>query len=331
MKNGRNVVVARRVVFALVVVAFVAGLVWHTSFGTLSALGLGDIALLCPLGGLEVLFGSRGGMAVHGLILLGAALAVAVVFGKAFCSWVCPTNYVRALFRGGKGRKESRAQAGGSSEAPMSAAAAASENAGSLEPARPAASSCGGFCGSCALGCAGGARDGFRPDSRHIALVAVLAASFLFGFPVFCVLCPVGAVFGIAVALFNLIRFNVLSWGLLVFPALLVGEVVVYRKWCVHLCPISALLSLASAKTRLFRPVVDGEKCLRSKGVDCRVCVEACPELVDPHSAAIPECTKCGECLGACPVGAIELRAFPKRAIAQVVPLEEDPCTPTCP
>ena len=90
-------------------------------------------------------------------------------------------------------------------------------------------------------------------------------------------------------------------------PILLV-EVVLFRKWCRKLCPLGALMSLLSCKAPLVKPHVDAGACLRSKGVDCRVCVDACPELLDPHSPCIPECTKCGLCAERCPHQAIDLR-----------------------
>ena len=130
----------------------------------------------------------------------------------------------------------------------------------------------------------------------------------MFGFPVFCLVCPVGLTFATLIGLWHLFQFNETSWGLILFPAILAIEVLVLRKWCVNICPISALVSLISNANRTLRPRVDRAACLRERGIDCRACVDACPEQVDPHSARIPECSKCGACIASCPAQAIRLK-----------------------
>lgn len=274
---------ARIIVFGVVFVSVIVGLVAHTATGTPSALGWRDISLLCPLGALEGLLGSRSIIA-HLVLLLLVALAVGAVFGKSFCAWICPTPRVRQLF-GADRRKRVVVRESG--------------KAGAQE--LPDASSCG-------LAPVGGKRDGMHLDSRHAVLGGTLLSSLAFGFPVFCLACPVGLSFGITIGVFNLFRFNETSWGLVIFPIVLVLEVVVFRKWCTHLCPISALLSLVSSKTRLTTPKVDSASCLRSKGVDCKECVSVCPEQVDPHTNEIPECSRCGSCIDKCPAHAISLK-----------------------
>ena len=262
-------------VFASVVV----GLVVHTGMGTPSALGWRDIALICPVGALEVLAGARGFL-LHPLVLLLVATALAFVFGKAFCAWGCLVPHVRGFFRPKKKARRGAEALDGEAEA-LNAADSA------LEPV-------------------GGERDGVHVDSRHAVLAGAVASSFVFGFPVFCLVCPVGLSFAVVIGLWNLFRFNEASWGLLVFPAIIVLEVVFFRSWCTKFCPISALLSLVAAKSPALRPVVSKAACLRGKGVDCRTCVVSCPERVDPHSANIPECSRCGECAEKCPAQAIK-------------------------
>lgn len=58
-------------------------------FGTLASLKLGPIDLTEPAAGLAALFASRG---VQTVLLLGMApmIALALVAGPVFCSWVCP-------------------------------------------------------------------------------------------------------------------------------------------------------------------------------------------------------------------------------------------------
>ncbi|WP_294421102.1 4Fe-4S binding protein [uncultured Senegalimassilia sp.] len=159
-----------------------------------------------------------------------------------------------------------------------------------------------------ALAPVGGARDGVRLDSRHAVLVGTLASAAVFGFPVFCLICPVGLTFATIIGLWNLVQFNEPTWALVVFPAILIAEVTVLRKWCSKICPISALVSLLSNLNVTLRPRVKADACLRSRGVDCHACVDACPEQLDPHSRRIPECSKCGKCVEACPAKAISIK-----------------------
>lgn len=275
-------------------VVVVVGLVVNTGLGTPSALGWRDIAAICPVGALEAMAGVRGFL-LHPFILLVMVVAIAFFVGKAFCSWACPVPHLRHFFRPQK--KEGEAE---KAEGPEAAGHCAS---------------CGSSCSAAGTGEAsakelppvGGKRDGLQLDSRHAVLAGAVGTSFLFGFPVFCLVCPVGLTFATVIGLWNLFRFNETSWGLVIIPLILLAEVVLFRRWCTTFCPISALLSLVAAKSPFLRPVVEKASCLRSKGVDCRACVAVCPEAVDPHSPRIPECSRCGECVAACPAGAVSI------------------------
>uniref|UniRef100_UPI0022E0DCD8 4Fe-4S binding protein n=1 Tax=Eggerthella sinensis TaxID=242230 RepID=UPI0022E0DCD8 len=158
-----------------------------------------------------------------------------------------------------------------------------------------------GSCGSCAS-CSKEPRAAL--DSRHIVLGGTLLSAAVFGFPVFCLVCPVGLTFASIIALVQLFGIQTLSWGVVLFPLLLILEVTVLRKWCSRFCPLGALLSLLSLPNRLFRPKVDEGKCLRTKGVDCTVCADLCPEALDPHvDAGLHDCSKCRDCAENCRPG----------------------------
>ena len=329
---------------ALAVVAFVvAGLLFRIGSGTPSALGIGQIAAICPLGALEVLAGAKEFM-LHPIVLLVVVLAVIVVVGKAFCAWMCPVPWLRKFFTPKKKAKRDAAAAKGDASDDAAAVGAAEANraakavcatecrdaahcsdADSEEIAKQAndlvkslhAKQAGDTvaahaCKSCAAGCAlapvGGARDGVQIDTRHAVLAGTLASAAVFGFPVFCLICPVGLTFATLIGVWNLFRFNEPSWALIVFPAILIFEVVFLRKWCSKICPISALVSLVSNVNVTLKPRVDRGRCLREKGIDCHACVDACPEQLDPHTGRIPECSKCGKCVEACPAHAISIK-----------------------
>lgn len=297
---------ARTVVAVAVFGVVGVSLATHAATGTLSAIGYDSIALLCPVGALEVMLGAREFL-LHPLLLLLLTVAVALVVGKAFCGWLCPTPLLQRLFR----RKEGLDEA---------------EHAAKDGASGCAAGSCGHGCAGCgALKPVGGKRDGLHVDTRFAVLGGALASAALFGFPVFCLICPIGLTFATFIGLWHLFQFNETTWGLLIFPAILVLELVVLRKWCHRFCPVSAALSLVSQGNRLLRPRVKEDVCLRSRGIDCRVCVEACPEELDPHSANIAECTKCGRCKERCPVGAISFPVFPPAGVRKGVSLHGQP------
>jgi ferredoxin-type protein NapH len=316
----------RGIVALIVFLSVVVGLVVHTGTGTVSAIGFRDIALICPVGALEVLAGAKA-LLVHPIVLLVVALVVAFVFGKAFCSWVCPVPHVRDFFHPqkkaasqdeGRAEGEEKPQAqellqARAEQQPPTLQAQASAKVQTSEQAQPqeqdrAASQDAVVASGKALPPVGGKRDGQHLDSRHFVLIGAIASSFAFGFPVFCLICPVGLSFAITIGVWNLFRFNEVSWGLIVFPVILILEIAVFRKWCTTFCPISALISLVSTKTPFWRPRVNRSACLREKGVDCRTCATVCPEEVDPHSEVIPECSRCGLCVEQCPAHAISLR-----------------------
>lgn len=314
MKYSRK----RGIVVGLVFASVAVGLVLHTATGTESALGWRDIAAICPVGALEVLAGNHG-LALHAVLLLAGTLVLALAFGKSFCAWFCPTPYVRALF--GVRRRKSETTEGERAGVPDTREGTLPPSEGVSKRAAAATTSAPTTAGARPLAPCGGARDGRRIDSRHAVLLGAVGSSFIFGFPVFCLVCPIGITFAIVIGVFNLVVHADTSWGLIVFPALLVVELVVCRRWCTHLCPVSALLSLLAARLpRRLRPRVDAAMCLRQRGVDCRVCVGECPEAVDPHSKVIPECSNCGKCVDACPAQAIAL-AWEKR-LPQEAPVE---------
>lgn len=319
------------VAFACVAFAL-AGMAFRVGIGTPSAFGIQQISAICPLGALEVMAGAKGVM-LHPLLLFVLVVVLIALVGKAFCAWMCPVPWLQKFFRpkkrgaakGGVGRDAptkggaghgvpaSRNDPGAASaQVEPSAAGAAQAVEFGEERAACAPSACAACAGAAAcakaLAPVGGKRDGVQLDSRHAVLAGTLASAAVFGFPVFCLICPVGLTFATIIGLWNLVQFNEPSWALVIFPIILIAEVTVLRKWCSRICPISALVSLLSNLNVTLRPRVKADVCLRSRGVDCHACVDVCPEQLDPHSKRIPECSKCGKCVDACPAKAISIK-----------------------
>ncbi|MEE0705059.1 MAG: 4Fe-4S binding protein [Adlercreutzia sp.] len=319
----------------LVVIALpVAGLLFPLGTGTLSALGIDSVAALCPVGALEAMLGAKS-VVLHGIVCLGITVLLVIALGKALCAWACPVPWLQKFFRGKKDAGAARAhdEQGAREGHGASGTLPAKDIAAVAGPGQ----ACAGGCQSCGahrgssradasapLPPAGGKRDGLQIDGRHVVLAGALGSSALFGFPVFCLVCPIGLTFATLIGLWQLFSLNETSWGLVLFPLILLLEVTVLRKWCTKICPVSALLSLVASANRLFRPSVAKEACLRERGIDCTVCVDVCPEQVDPHSSLIPECSKCGQCADACPAHAISFPVWRPRGSSATEPIGGD-------
>jgi ferredoxin-type protein NapH len=275
--------IARGITLTAVAVIVLIGLFVNTGFGTPSSFGWEAIAYICPLGVIETFLAS-GTILPRPLIALVVCVAVAIVVGKVFCAWVCPVPPLRRFFTFEK--KDDKRKACNIEEKDLRA---------------------------CSSGCTSCAEKRKRFDSRHIVLGGALLSTAIFGFPVFCIVCPVGLTFASLIALWRLVGFNEPSWALLIFPLFLVLELFVLKKWCLKFCPLGALMSLMSIPNRLLRPRVDSTRCLREQGIECSRCVSVCEENLDSHfSEGMHECTKCGLCIENCPAQAIKMVLLPR-------------------
>ncbi len=301
-----------------VLVAATAGVLAGAGTGTLCAVGWQDVALLCPLGALSSMLASKTALPREVFSLL-AALVLILLFGRAFCAWVCPVPLVarlRGLFRRGGGKKpvpaaEARATGGAAD------ACAACGTDGAAEGSTPTAD------GAAGCGVGDGApqrahRRG-RRDGRHLVLGGALLSAAVFGFPVFCLVCPIGLTFAAVLMLVALFTEGAVSWTIVVVLALLLVEVVFFRKWCARICPLGALMGLVAKANRTFRPSIDGKACLETvHGAACGRCAAACEQRIDlrdlAHSKApLAECTRCRSCVAACPAHAVGIHALPPR------------------
>lgn len=299
---------------------FLLGLAVHTGWGTASSFGIAEIAAICPLGNLEAMLASKTFLP-RALVGFAVFLAAAVLLGRFFCGWLCPVPWVekalaklrapgRRLIRGEK-------EAPASSEAPLTSAStatsASSENDKAVPQSCPSAASCSSTsCRDCALANRVKEKtDRAAEKTPYVILGGALASSAVFGFPVFCLICPVGLTFALAAALWRLFEFNETNWAILWFAGFLALELLVLRRWCSRFCPLGALWTLASRFNRFLRPKAREDLCTRvTHGVACTICRDVCPEGIDPAEAAgnpmlLARCTKCGACAAACPTGAV--------------------------
>lgn len=303
---------------------FLFGLAVHTGWGTASSFGIAEIAAICPLGNLEAMLASKTFLP-RALVGFAVFLVVAALLGRFFCGWLCPVPWVEKALsklrapgrRFGLGLKESPA----ASETPRTSACTttnassntASESGKNAPRSCPSGASCASSsCKDCALASRVKEKaDQATEKTPYWILGGALASSAVFGFPVFCLICPVGLTFALTVALWRLFEFNETNWAILWFAGFLVLELFVLRRWCSRFCPLGALWTLASRLNRFFRPKAREDLCTRmTHGVPCTICRDVCPEGIDPASVAndpmlLARCTKCGACAAACPTGAV--------------------------
>lgn len=303
---------------------FLFGLAVHTGWGTASSFGIAEIAAICPLGNLEAMLASKTFLP-RALVGFAVFLVVAALLGRFFCGWLCPVPWVEKALsklrapgrRFGLGLKESPA----ASETPRTSACTttnassntASESGKNAPRSCPSGASCASSsCKDCALASRVKEKaDQATEKTPYWILGGALASSAVFGFPVFCLICPVGLTFALTVALWRLFEFNETNWAILWFAGFLVLELLVLRRWCSRFCPLGALWTLASRLNRFFRPKAREDLCTRmTHGVPCTICRDVCPEGIDPASVAndpmlLARCTKCGACAAACPTGAV--------------------------
>lgn len=271
----------------------------HCGLGTVCGIGLGDITLLCPLGALLAMIAERTAIPLA-IVSIVIALAICIVVGKVACSWVCPVHFLSNL-KPKKTKKLSMAE---------------------KESLKTAC----GTCASCDNPC--GKSSGMKIDSRHGVLAAALVSTTLFGFPVFCIVCPIGLTFATVFLIMRLFAFGETTWTLIVFPAIILAEVVLLPRWCSHFCPLGALLSLFSGANKTFRPTIDKTKCLTRQGHECNRCVSACPEGINLHDVAagrttLNDCSKCKACSDVCPTHAITFPVLKQET--DTVPSEAKP------
>ena len=291
-----------------VLVAVGIGFACTHGLGNLSAFGWRDIALLCPVGALSVMLAAKAAIP-RALVSLGIAIVLIVLFGRSFCGWVCPVPVVsrlRELFSSGK-RKKQISGAGAEAQADGEADVAPKTDLSPLSS----------FEKEILSGCAGSCTEKRHMlDGRHLVLGGSLLSAAIFGFPVFCLVCPVGLTFATVFLLMRAFGYGDVSWALVAVPAVLVLEVVVLRRWCHSLCPLGALMSLVGRTNRTFRPTIDDAACLESsRSHACGQCARACPEGIDPRhperGADWSECTRCRACVEACPAKAIGIEVLP--------------------
>jgi ferredoxin-type protein NapH len=251
------------------------GALWHSGIGAFSGFGIWSVAAVCPLGFLETVLAARS-VAPWLLVPFLAIVVTTALYGRVFCGWICPVPLVRSWLPGSNGNPAGK---NGNHDVRLVNVTETADHEA-------------------------------RPWPALSVLAGTLVSASVFGFPVFCLVCPIGLILATGFAALHLVRTGQPSFDLMVFPAIVIIELVILKKWCSRLCPLGALLSLLSLAQRGLVPIVDRTRCLvETKGSRCHECQKGCEFDIDlkkpPFEGGINECSKCRVCADNCPARAI--------------------------
>ena len=280
--------------------------------GTLSGFGWNSISALCPLGALETILASKT-IIPRALISLIVMLVIFLVAGRVFCGYICPIPLLKKAKKALRNRKKLK------NETSKTQAELKEIAQYEIEKAKKKDCDTTHACAHNCAGCAPSKKVQRNFDGRHISLIAALASTAIFGFPVFCLICPIGLSFASVLVLWRLFAAGDVTISVIVIPAVLILELVLLKKWCIHSCPLSGLMTLVSRFSKTFKPHINNELCIETTtNKPCSQCALVCPEHINLRHISYGEknlndCTRCLACVAACPAQAIKISATPKK------------------
>lgn len=283
--------VLRTASILLIAGMIVSGTVFKSGFGRLCTLGKGIFSMTCPLGFLGAAFASRS-LLPKLWLSVGVAVLLIILLGRFFCAWVCPASILHFI--------KTKLHIKTSQSALWQSRVTKNEKISST--AVPAA-----------LTTVDTESASKKVYPGVAVLVGGIVSSYIFGFPVFCLVCPIGLTFGTIFAAVRWFSGATPGLELAIFPIMIIAEIFILKSWCTSLCPMGALFGLISRLNIFFRPKPDQKVCLGARGFNCRVCEKACPQgltRAEIMSGTNEKCTKCLECYEKCPAGAIRIKAI---------------------
>ena len=127
-----------------------------------------------------------------------------------------------------------------------------------------------------------------------VSLVTLLFVSYLTNYPIYCLVCPLGAFYRVILGL----SVMSLDMSLLLYLVVSLFIISLTNIWCLGLCPHGALYMILG-RFKLLRVVNDESKCIH-----CNLCLRTCPlrlQIQKPTEHEYASCTTCLTCLTKCP------------------------------
>ena len=258
----------------LIFIVFIA--VRHQLVGENGATITASWEAYCPIGGLETLykFIVTGGKFVShahlsNVVVLGAALAVALLARNAFCGWICPFGFIQDTVGSFSAFVHKRA--------PMLRSAVKTLK---TKAARLAL------------------LDRYLRFLKYGVLAWTVLGAAAYGFMVFRDFDPWAA-------LWNLLELS-LAGGTLVLAVVLIASLFVERPWCRYACPLGAATGLVSVLSPIYLKR-EANAC-RECAICTKACPMGLP-VHTATTIKSADCVGCLECVDECPrEGALELK-----------------------
>ncbi|MBU2511225.1 4Fe-4S binding protein [bacterium] len=255
-----------------------------TYTGTKYQLDWGTLCSYCPVGLLQVMLAAKT-LAISKTLFLSIPILIFALFlGRLFCAWGCPVTLTRDTLNQ-KSHSGERKKSSGTLQ--------------NIDDYSPVVKK----------------GKGLSQYTTYCVFVLTLILSFSLGFPVFCLICPIGLFFGFCFSLWKLSTLYQPGWELIIFPSILFVELFLFRSWCSSICPVGLIFKLTGALGRTFgvalRPIVKSDSCLSQLGSNCKICSKVCPEQIDlqkPEPKLLDDCTLCLECYTKCGKDAITIK-----------------------
>jgi ferredoxin-type protein NapH len=236
---------------------------------TFCALQLGFVFLICPMGFLEFSLAAKS-FAIQLLPGMLIVIASIIIFGRAFCSWLCPSRFFGNM-----------TQTIGHKKIPLIESSIRTRYINLRNHIN----------GKLNLNW----RDG-------MALFAgLMIGIWIFEFPAYTIFCPIGVLSRNLIELGTHFR---LRWDLFFLAIPLVVGLFFNLGWkCA--CPVGLLQGVLATSNRTFQPVIQQDRC-----AGCGKCVENCGAGVNLHKNEFSSfsCSKCLNCIRDCNKKAVDLK-----------------------